>query len=183
MDKNNADTSLEDKKALLLAQLPLARGRRFVDIWLDFNTLIDEGMLYRLEICPVDSMKIREKICLAIIARLKELEPHKNLIKASTRHTLCPHYGKGHLKAIWNACDAIWYWAGDTSTDFNHYTKRSLLAIIIAKTYTQWLRTTQTNWPELERSTEKLIDHVMQIPRLKSRVAGFFSSLFKPTDK
>ena len=179
MDKINADASLEDKKASLLAQLPLARGRRFSDTWLAFNTLIDEGMLQRLELFPVDSMKIREKIRTAIIARLKELEPYKNLIKESTKHTLCPHYGASHLKATWGTCNVIWYWAGDKSTDFNHYTKRSLLAIIAAKIYAQWLRAPQTNWPELESSTEKLIDHVMKIPRLKSKVTGLFSSLFK----
>jgi ubiquinone biosynthesis protein COQ9 len=33
---------------------------------------------------------------------------------------------------VWESADRIWRWAGDTATDENHYSKRALVAGILA---------------------------------------------------
>ena len=38
------------------------------------------------------------------------------------------------LRLLWASADGLWRWAGDTATDENHYTKRVLLAEILATT-------------------------------------------------
>jgi ubiquinone biosynthesis protein COQ9 len=38
------------------------------------------------------------------------------------------------LRLAWASADAFWRWAGDVSTDENHYTKRLLLAEILVTT-------------------------------------------------
>ena len=35
-------------------------------------------------------------------------------------------------KLVWKTADKIWNWAGDTSSDYNYYTKRALLSAVIA---------------------------------------------------
>ena len=39
----------------------------------------------------------------------------------------------------WRSADAMWRIAGDTSTDFNHYTKRMILGGVYASTLLAWL--------------------------------------------
>jgi ubiquinone biosynthesis protein COQ9 len=38
------------------------------------------------------------------------------------------------LRLLWAGADRLWRWAGDTATDENHYSKRVLLAEILAST-------------------------------------------------
>ncbi len=63
----------------------------------------------------------------------------------------------------------MWYAAGDTSTDFNFYTKRATLAGVYSSTLLYWLNDrspgSEATWGFLDRR----IDDVMKIEKLKSR--------------
>ena len=63
----------------------------------------------------------------------------------------------------------MWYAAGDTSTDFNFYTKRATLAGVYSSTLLYWLNDrspgSEATWGFLDRR----IDDVMRIEKLKSR--------------
>ena len=62
----------------------------------------------------------------------------------------------------------MWYAAGDTSTDFNFYTKRATLAGVYSSTLLYWLNDRspggEATWGFLDRR----IDDVMKIEKLKS---------------
>jgi ubiquinone biosynthesis protein COQ9 len=77
------------------------------------------------------------------------------------------------LKLLYNTVDALWYAAGDTSTDFNFYTKRATLAGVYSSTLLYWLndRTpgSEATWAFLDRR----IEDVMKIEKLKSQVASW----------
>ena len=63
----------------------------------------------------------------------------------------------------------MWYAAGDTSTDFNFYTKRATLAGVYSSTLLYWLNDrspgSEATWGFLDRR----IDDVMKIEKLKAR--------------
>lgn len=48
--------------------------------------------------------------------------------------TAIPPHCEGALKGVQTLCDDIWYHAGDTSTDYNWYTKRITLAAVYGAT-------------------------------------------------
>ena len=83
------------------------------------------------------------------------------------------------LKLLYKTVDALWYAAGDTSTDFNFYTKRATLAGVYSSTLLYWLNDrspdSEATWAFLDRR----VDDVMRFERLKSQV----SSWTRPTTR
>src|SRR6201999_2441801 len=73
------------------------------------------------------------------------------------------------LKLLYRTVDAMWYAAGDTSVDFNFYTKRTTLAGVCSATLLYWLndRTEggQGTWDFLDRR----LDDVMRTGKMKSQ--------------
>ena len=69
------------------------------------------------------------------------------------------------------AVDAIWYAAGDTSSDFNFYTKRATLAGVFSSTLFYWLNDRSegdaATWAFLDRR----IDDVMRFEKFKGQFA------------
>jgi ubiquinone biosynthesis protein COQ9 len=67
----------------------------------------------------------------------------------------------------------MWYAAGDTSTDFNFYTKRATLAGVYSSTLLYWLNDrspgSEATWGFLDRR----IDDVMKIEKLKAQVKSW----------
>jgi ubiquinone biosynthesis protein COQ9 len=74
---------------------------------------------------------------------------------------------------LYKTVDAMWYAAGDTSTDFNFYTKRATLAGVYSSTLLYWLNDRSegddATWAFLDRR----IDDVLKIEELKSRVRSW----------
>ena len=59
------------------------------------------------------------------------------------------------LKLLYKTVDAMWYAAGDTSTDFNFYTKRATLAGVYSSTLLYWLNDrspgSEATWASCDR--------------------------------
>jgi ubiquinone biosynthesis protein COQ9 len=70
--------------------------------------------------------------------RLALLAPHKEAARrAAAFLTLPPHAAMG-AKLLYRTVDTIWRAIGDTSTDFNFYTKRAILAAVYSATLMRW---------------------------------------------
>ena len=80
-------------------------------------------------------LKIRERIKIAVRARIEQTVGGRE--SGTARNSPCsscrPNAALG-LKLLYRTIDAIWYAAGDTSTDFNFYTKRATLAGVYSST-------------------------------------------------
>ena len=76
-------------------------------------------------------------------------------------------------RLLYKTVDALWYAAGDTSTDFSFYTKRATLAGVYSSTLFYWLNDhtpgSEATWAFLDRR----IDDVMKIERVKSQVRSW----------
>ena len=83
-------------------------------------------------------------------------------------------------KCLYRTVDAIWYAAGDTSTDYNFYTKRGLLAGVYSSTVLYWLNDDSegavATWAFLDRR----IADVMKVPKLIGKVSGLTGKLPNP---
>ena len=123
----------------------------------------------------VADLKIRDRIKAAVRIRLeRHTGDHESARRALALLALPLNAGLG-LKLLYKTVDAMWYAAGDTSTDFNFYTKRATLAGVYSSTLLYWLNDrsegSAATWAFLDRR----IDDVMRIEELKSKVRSWTS--------
>jgi ubiquinone biosynthesis protein COQ9 len=80
------------------------------------------------------ALKVRERIRLAALARVRAAMADAPATRRWMGFLVLPPNAALGLRLLWASADALWRWAGDTATDENHYTKRALLAEILATT-------------------------------------------------
>lgn len=127
-----------------------------------FSDLADRKMLIALGDVCIESMKVRDRIRLALMTRLNELAPHREAVRLSLASCTFSPRGIG-LRALWRTADRIWTWAGDVSTDYNHYTKRSLLAGVLLSTMLVWTGDTGPDSARTQTFLDRRIENVMQL--------------------
>jgi len=126
-----------------------------------------------------DTLKIREKIFTGVKTRLDVLLPHRQAVKGSVRFMASsPLRGRYVPKMLWHTADQIWFLAGDTATDYNHYTKRMLLSGVLATTTGFWLRDESENYAETERFLQKRIENVLSFGKAVGKVKKTGASFF-----
>jgi ubiquinone biosynthesis protein COQ9 len=91
-----------------------------------------------------------------------------------------PMFAGDSLRGWYRTVDAIWRAAGDTSTDFNFYTKRGLLAAVYGATVLYWLDDRSENCSATWAFLDRRIADVMQVPQLKSRITARLKNLPDP---
>ena len=72
----------------------------------------------------------------------------------------------------WRTADLMWRIAGDTSTDFNHYTKRTTLGAVYGATLLVWLDDQGEAWLETAAFLDRRIDEVMRFEKFKAEWRG-----------
>ena len=142
----------------------------------DFSAWADRRMLEALAGYHLDEMRTRDRIALAVRLRLEAMEPHREALRRAIAWHALPGRQAGAAKLVWATADAVWSAAGDTSTDYNRYTKRGLLSGVLSATYLFWLgdETTdrQATLDFLERRLDGVIRVFGTIGRLKQLKPG-----------
>ncbi len=118
-------------------------------------------------------LKIREKIFYILNCRFETMEEYKPVIRKTVQFLAMPQNIFCGTKFLWQMTDKIWYAAGDTSTDFNYYTKRTTLAGVYSSTLLFWLEDTSENYNDTKEFLKRRIENVMQFERIKGKIKGF----------
>lgn len=138
-----------------------------------FWHLGDERLLEDLQGYHLATMKIRERIALAVRLRIAGMEGHREAVRKILALQALPFTYAHGLRSVYRTVDNIWYAVGDNSTDFNFYTKRLLLAGVFSTTLLYWLDDKsagqQDSWDFLERR----IGDVMKIEKVKWQVKSW----------
>src|SRR3546814_15894000 len=80
----------------------------------------------------MSEMKMLDRIAALVQARLDMVKMHREALRrAQSLLALPQNLGKA-AKYGWRTADRIWRLAGDQATDFNHYSKRIILASVYA---------------------------------------------------
>lgn len=120
----------------------------------------------------LDGLKIREKIRAIVWKRLEIMEPAREAVRRALSILAMPQNVPTGLKIGWRTADVMWRIAGDTSTDYNHYTKRMMLGGVYASTLLVWLDDPTEGWTETAAFLDRRIDDVMKIEQLKTDWKG-----------
>jgi len=160
------------------AQLAFPGGE--VEAIRHFSDWLDGRMLDALAKRELKAMKIRERIATAVMARLDLALPHREAVRRSLAVLALPHNTPVALGLLYRTVDQIWHAAGDTSTDFNFYTKRGLLAGVLSATTLYWLNDASEDQQDTRRFLDRRIEDVMRVPQTFGRLRKLVESLPTP---
>jgi ubiquinone biosynthesis protein COQ9 len=132
------------------------------------------------------TLKIREKVARGVRARLDYLRPHKEASRRAAAFLALPPHAPDGVRFAWNTADAIWRALGDTSTDYNFYSKRAILSAVWTSTFARWLGDDTDDESATNDFLKARIENVMQFEKLKAKIrdsgfdpAGMFGWLAK----
>lgn len=191
------------REAVLLAALPHAAFDGFIDSVLEkagkeagvsklevarlfeggpaslvefYSVWADDQMEAKLAAMDLKAMKIRMRIASAVWARLDALKPHKEAARRAAAMLSLPMNAALGAKLMYRTVDAMWRAVGDTSTDFNFYTKRGILAGVYGATAMRWFTDDSDDQKATEEFLAARIDNVMQFEKLKAKAKEAFSN-------
>lgn len=137
----------------------------------------DRLMMERLNDLDSQNMRIRDKIATAVETRLAVNMPYREAVQKTVTYLAQPHKLAISTKAVWRMSDLIWRWAGDTASDYNHYTKRAILSAVYSSTLLIWLGDTSEGFKETSAFLDRRIDNVMQFEKIKAQMTKATSGL------
>ncbi|MGK6354143.1 COQ9 family protein [Sphingomonas sp. DT-207] len=153
-----------------VARLAFSGGAiAMIDAWF---ASIDRGMAARFTPEGLAAMKIRQRIAALVEARLDLLAANREALRRATAILAMPQNALRAARLGWRAADVMWRLAGDTATDYNHYTKRTLLGGIYAATIAVFLQDESEGWADTRAFLARRIEDVMRFEKAK---AGFLA--------
>jgi ubiquinone biosynthesis protein COQ9 len=120
----------------------------------------------------VGALKIRERIRELVWFRLQLMGPAREAVRSGLAILAMPQNAVRGLSIGWRSADLMWRIAGDTSTDFNHYTKRLTLSALYAATLLAWLDDDSEGWIETSAFLDRRIGDVMRFEKWKAGWRG-----------
>ena len=133
---------------------------------------IDRAMTAALPPEKLAPMKIRAKITALVEARLAATASNREALRRALAILAMPQNLVHGAKLGWHAADLIWRAAGDTATDYNHYTKRTILGGVYAATITVFLDDESEGHADTRAFLARRIEGIMRFEKTK---AGFLA--------
>lgn len=153
---------------------------------------VDAAMAAHFTPDAIAALKVRERIRELVWFRLLTMGPAREAVRSALAILAMPQNAIQGLAIGWRSADLMWRLAGDTSTDFNHYTKRLTLSALYAATLLAWLDDDSEGWIETRAFLDRRIADVMRFEKWKAGWRGsadrrpsfsrFFGRLRYPPD-
>ncbi len=131
---------------------------------------LDARMTAELSRKKLDKMRIRDRITTAVQVRLALNGENREAVRRTITWAAMPGHAQLCARALWRTADAMWRAAGDTATDYNHYTKRAILSGVYSSTLLVWLQDESEDYAETAAFLERRIENVMQIEKVKAKL-------------
>ncbi len=116
------------------------------------------------------TLKMRHRIARAVRLRLDQAEGERETVRR-TIAVLALHPATAS-RTTWATADAIWRACGDTATDFNHYTKRTILGTVYAATLLYWLADESDGRADTWAFLDRRIAGIMRFETVKARLTA-----------
>ena len=115
-------------------------------------------------------LKIRERIRALLQFRLDAVAGHEEALRRALAIQAMPQNLARTLQIGWHSADLMWRLAGDTATDYNHYTKRAILMGIYSATLAVFVEDQSEGKAETRAFLDRRIDGVMKFEKAKARL-------------
>ena len=140
-----------------------------IDAWFDW---VDKAMLAAFPPEKIGTMKISDRIRNLLLFRLQTLAPYREALRRALATLALPRNAPGGAALAWRSADRIWRLAGDTATDFNHYSKRAILIGVYGSTTMVFLDDASEDLAETKAFLDRRIEDVMRFEKTKARWKG-----------
>ncbi len=133
---------------------------------------IDVAMAQALPQEQLAAMKIRERIRALVTFRLQAVAGQEEGLRRALAIMAMPRNAGRALKLGWHSADVMWRLAGDDATDYNHYTKRAILASIYAATLAVFVDDQSEGKQATYDFLDRRIEGVMKFEATKAKWLG-----------
>lgn len=140
-----------------------------IDAWFD---AIDRDMAIAFPPQRIAAMKIRARIRELVLFRIGATHPHREALRRALAILAQPQNAATGARLAWRAADRMWRLAGDTASDFNHYTKRATLTAVYGATSLVHLDDNSEDLENTRAFLDRRIDEVMRFEKLKAQWKG-----------
>ena len=113
-------------------------------------------------------LPVHKRVRKILLSKIEIMNKEKKFYKKMFLSSLLPNKTVSLSKQLYKSIDQIWYLAGDTSVDFNFYTKRLILAGIYSRVILFFFN--NNSQKELESLLDLNLKRVAKIPELKSKI-------------
>lgn len=127
----------------------------------------------------IGKMKVRDRIRALVWHRLELMAPAREAVRTGLSILAMPQNLPLALAAGWRSADLMWRLAGDTATDYNHYTKRIILSGVYGSTLLVWLDDQSEGWMETAGFLDRRLAGVMRFEKWKASWTG--NELHRPS--
>ncbi len=141
---------------------------------------VDAAMAEALPAEQLAAMKIRERIRSLVQFRLDAVAHQKEALRRALAIMAMPQNAVRALQLGWHSADVMWRLAGDTATDYNHYTKRLTLGSIYAATLAVYVDDASDDHQTTRAFLERRIEGIMKFEKAKARLLRPRDEQFSP---
>lgn len=153
-----------------VARLAFPGGARdMVDAWF---AGIDARMAAKWPAEKLADLKIRERITALVETRIDLLAPDRESLRRALALLALPANVPHAARLGWRAADLMWRLAGDTATDYNHYSKRAILGAVYGSTMAVLLNDESEGQRDTRAFLARRIGEVMRFEGWKHRRAA-----------
>jgi ubiquinone biosynthesis protein COQ9 len=145
-----------------------------------YTARADALMTDAMAAADAPSLKIRDRIRLALNSRLDAAAADREAVRRALAVLLQPANAPLAARTLWRSADAMWRAAGDTATDFNHYSKRAILGSVYSAALLYWLDDDSDGHADTRAFIDRRIDNVMAFEKSKARLKASLDWLPDP---
>lgn len=147
-----------------------------IDAWIRG---VDAAMVDHFTAERLDGLGITKRIRAMIWFRLETTGPAREAVRRALSILAMPQNVPQALKAGWRSADLMWRIAGDTATDYNHYSKRLILSGVYSSTLLAWLDDQSEGWTDTAAFLDRRLGDVGRFEKWK---AGWTDNeLYRPS--
>jgi len=95
---------------------------------------VDAAMFAKFPPEFLADLPVHKRVRQLLVFRLEAITGMEEALRRALAIMAMPQNAARSLKLGWESADAMWRLAGDTATDYNHYTKRATLGAVYAAT-------------------------------------------------
>lgn len=122
--------------------------------------------------CPpeqLSNLSIRGRIEALVLARLTHLHRNREALRRALAILAMPTNIARAAQLGWRSADAMWRAIGDTSVDFNYYSKRATLTALYSSTLLAFLNDESEDFADTRAFLARRIQSVLKVEKAKAQ--------------
>ena len=135
-----------------------------------FIDLADRRMEAAAATAEFESRSLPGRVRALIAERFEQNRPHKAAIRRALAVLARPRNAATAARCTARTVDAIWFAAGDRTSDFSWYTKRASLAAIYSATLLFWLRDMDEDDAATLAFLDRRLKGIGRVAKLRRRI-------------